>query len=82
MIGVISISLVAKCKIKSCNAPCAVGIMLPILSHDSSVVTSLNFHDVSKFSLTMLGAFDILKRNILAFEYLFFGKKEYFTLPM
>ena len=33
-----SISSVAKCKIKSCYAPCAVSITLPILSCDASVV--------------------------------------------
>ena len=43
-----SISLVAKCKIKSCWAPCAISVTLPLSSHGARSVTSLTLYDVSK----------------------------------
>ena len=32
-------NMIVKCRIKSCYAPCAVSIMLPIFLRDASVVT-------------------------------------------
>ena len=42
------ISQVAKCKRKTCLAPCAISIALPLSSHGARSVTSLTLYDVSK----------------------------------
>ena len=42
------ISYVVKCKIKSCLAPCAISVTLPLSSHGARSVTSLTLFDVSK----------------------------------
>ena len=44
----LSISYVAKCKIKSCVAPCAISVTLHLSSRGARSVTSLTLHDVSK----------------------------------
>ena len=43
-----SISLVAKCKIKSCLATCVVSVTLPLSSRGARSVTSLTLYDVNK----------------------------------
>ena len=42
-----SISKVAKCKIKSCMAHCAISVTLPFSSRGASSMTSLTIYDVS-----------------------------------
>ena len=44
----LSISYVAKCKIKSCLSPCAISVILPLSSCGARSVTSLTLYDVSK----------------------------------
>ena len=43
-----SISYVAKCKVKSCLAPCAISVTLSLLSHGACSVMSFMLYDVSK----------------------------------
>ena len=43
-----SISKVAKCKIKSCMAHCAISVTLPFSSRGARLMTSLTLYDVSK----------------------------------
>ena len=44
----LSINLVAKCKIKSCLATCAISVTLPLSSRGARSVTSLTLYDVNK----------------------------------
>ena len=44
----LSISLVAKCKIKSCLGTCAIRVALPLSSRGARSVTSLTLYDVNK----------------------------------
>ena len=74
-----SISSVAKCKIKSCLAHCAISVTLSLSSRGARSVTSSTFNMTSVSNaypcavpLSYLGAI------YLPFEYLFFWKKRIF----
>ena len=56
---------VAICKINSCLAHYAISVTLPLSSHGAHSVTSSTLYDISKLRLPLLGAFELLKRNIL-----------------